>query len=188
MHRRHVLLLLGLSACSAPAAPTEMPPKASPTAPRNSAPNARPKDFAFTYTWREGTLPPPFHYSYIVEVKANGNGEVRYTPDYASPNTPTWVMPFASTPAQLDAFFALTREKGLYATVWKEPNPPPIGGSSSSLKVVADGKTFDVPSFVIESQSAAKTALSDAAKGMVDAQIWTDLTRMRDQYRKTPRG
>ena len=43
---------------------------------------AVPADFHLVYNWAEGSLPPPYHYAYVIEVEADGAGVIRMTADY----------------------------------------------------------------------------------------------------------
>lgn len=150
---------------------------------KDTGPKTRPADFALTYAWSAGSLPPPHHYSYEVRVAANGKGEVHYTPGYSGmQGIPTWVMPIALSPAQLDAYFELTRVKKLYATVWQEPKQVRVGGSSSTLHVTAAGQAYKIPSQQVPEQEAAAKAMLDGARELVPDKLWDELAELRKQF------
>ena len=146
-----------------------------------AAPVARPDDFSVTYDWYEGSLPPPYHYEYTVSIAADGAGQVVYTPDYPGGETPTWTEDFALDAAQLDALYAQVRDLGVLTTTWSEADDIPVGGSHSTLTIVASGKTIDIPAFparMAEQADSAKSAVYSA----VPAEIWDRLAAQRDQY------
>ncbi|HUT36408.1 MAG TPA: hypothetical protein VNE39_23175 [Planctomycetota bacterium] len=50
----------------------------------------RPADFGFRYDWREGSLPPPYHYEYTISVSPEGEGTIVFRPDYPEHDVPAW--------------------------------------------------------------------------------------------------
>ena len=58
--------------------------------PSTNEQNARPDDFGVEYEWREGSLPPPYHYEYTVIIKPSSQSEIVLTPDYPSITVPKW--------------------------------------------------------------------------------------------------
>lgn len=147
----------------------------------SSAPETRPADFSVRYDWWEGSLPPPYHYQFSVTIAPDGTGQVTYTPDYPSTDTPTWVETFALDEAQLDALYAQLRDLGVFATTWREAVDIPVGGSSSVLVITVEGASITVPAFperAVEQADAAKSAVYAA----VPAEIWDRLSAQRDQY------
>lgn len=76
-------------------------------------PAALPHDFALTYTWQEGSLPPPGHYEYTITLDHEGHGEVVLVPDYSFNSPPEWRETFSLTPAELDgAYRSLVKQIG----------------------------------------------------------------------------
>src|SRR5690242_15643215 len=106
----HALLLaaalLGGLACSV-FSPRPQPTAIGPTAasPTIDAPTERPADFTASYHWAEGSLPPPFHYEYTIDVAADGTVTLTYVPDYPNEGVPEWVETVSLDAAQLDALY-----------------------------------------------------------------------------------
>jgi hypothetical protein len=55
---------------------------------------APPADFSLRYTWRAGTLPPPYHYDYRIVLHADGSGKMIMVPNYPAPDVPMWEESF----------------------------------------------------------------------------------------------
>lgn len=164
--------LLGLAAATLACATLNVGP---------TAPETRPADFTVRYAWQEGSLPPPYHYSYTVSIAADGAGLVEYIPDYSFSDPPKWVETFTVTTDQLDALYTTLRSLDVFSTPWSETDDIPVGGSSSTLEVTASGTTYTVPAFPARAEADADAAKS-AVSAMVPGEIWARLTAQRDQY------
>ena len=146
--------------------------------------NARPADFKVVYDWQEGSLPPPYHYEYTITLEPDGQGQIVMVPDYAFSNPPTWTETFTVTPAQLDQFYRLLIDKGLFTQRWQAQADPPVGGSYDSLSITAHGKQITIPSFVIPAQAAAAEDISAALRALVPISLWDKLTTQREKYQQ----
>ncbi len=143
----------------------------------------KPADFNVQYNWVEGTVPPPYHYEYTVTVDAKGQGQVVMIPGYGpGEGVPTWTEPFQVQPADLDAFFKLLRDKGMFSTGWKARNDPPVGGSSDWLQVTADGKVYSIPSYVVAGQAQAAEEICAAARALAPQAVWDKLEAQREEF------
>lgn len=143
-----------------------------------------PDDLLITYEWREGSLPPPYHYEYSVRVQADGKGEVTMVPDYPGDGVPVWTEPFTLTPAQLDQLYAALVDKGLLSERWAEDQNPPVGGSSEHMSVVAAGRTIEIPAFVVPAQQSRAATLYLALRSFVPAPIFEGLEAKRAAYER----
>ena len=148
---------------------------------RTSVPSSRPDDFSVTYNWYEGSLPPPYHYEYMITIESDGAGLVTYTPDYPGADVPTWTEVFTLDSSQLDALYVQLRHLDVFATAWSETDDVPVGGSHSTLMILADGRTVDIPAFPAAAADQADGAKS-AVIAVVPGDIWDRLTAQRDQY------
>jgi hypothetical protein len=142
----------------------------------------RPADLAVVYRWREGTLPPPYHYEYSISVQPSGAGEIVMRPDYPSDEVPTWTEAFTLSPAQLDAFYAVLVAQGLFRENWRAEDVPPVGGSSDDVRITAHGRQVEIPSFVVQEQAARADAITAAVRALVPPAIWEKLTTQREEY------
>jgi hypothetical protein len=146
--------------------------------------NSRPADFKVVYDWQEGSLPPPYHYEYTITIEPGGQGQIVMVPDYAFSNPPTWTETFTVTPAQLDQFYRLLIDKGLFTQRWQAQSDPPVGGSYDSVSITAHGKQISIPSFVIHAQAAAAEDISIALHALVPPDLWGKLDTQRGQYQQ----
>lgn len=145
-------------------------------------PDSRPADLSVHYHWQEGSLPPPFHYEYNITLKPQGQGKVVLTPDYPSDNVPTWTETFTVSAAELDQFYQVLFNQGLFRQTWRAQAVPPIGGSSQSVTVMAHGLKIEIPAYVLPEQEAAAVAICSAVRALVPEAIWDKLDTQRQQY------
>jgi hypothetical protein len=151
----------------------------------NPTPNPldkRPADFAVTYEWQEGSLPPPYHYEYTIKIKPDGQGEIVMLPDYDTDATPYWIENFTVTPAALDQLYRLLIDQGLFTQRWQALSDPPVGGGYDFLRVTAHDRQIDIPPFVIPAQAAAAEAIGAAVRALVPQNMWDKLNAQREQY------
>lgn len=145
-------------------------------------PDTRPGDFTVLYEWQEGSLPPPYHYEYTIDIQPDGQGEVTMIPDYPSDTVPTWTEAFTVEQAKLDELYQLMVDKGMFSTKWQAQDMPPVGGGSDSLTVTAQGSDFHIPYFVIVRQATAASEIVSAVAALVPREVWDKLDAQREQY------
>lgn len=160
-----IAALLLLSSCAGDAA--EGPP---------------PADFSLRYDWREGSLPPPYHYEYSITIAADGSGMMTMVPDYPGPGVPVWEELFIVTPDEMDRLHDLMIEQGLLRERWRAQDNPPVGGSYASLKVTRAGRTIEIPAFPPDGQRERAAAIFAAVEAVVPQSIRDDLERRRAEY------
>ena len=141
-----------------------------------------PDDFLVVYQWREGSLPPPHHYEYSVEIHRDGVGVVTMMPDYEFNAPPKWTESVALEPEAIDRLYAALMSAHLASTNWKEDPRPPVGGGSGSLSVTLDGRNIEVPSFVSSGQRKDQESLAEAVRAAVPGALWEKLESMRQDY------
>ena len=147
-----------------------------------SAPAARPADFTVDYEWREGSLPPPYHYEYRMTISPAGKGHIVLTPDYPAAGAPKWTEDFQVAAKQLDQLYQALVQQGLFTRTWQALDPSPVGGSSQTLIVTAGGKRFTVQDYVVADQAAAAKAMYDAVNALAPKDAWDRLDAKREQY------
>jgi hypothetical protein len=172
MPTRHLLLLLALLpllACSlfSPEAPVD---------------TTRPADFSARYDWSEGSLPPPYHYEYIIHLDPSGAGLVEMVPDYPGDGVPIWTETFTVEPAALDAFYSQLVLAGAFSTQWREVDDAPVGGSHYAVTLTANGQTTEIPRFVVADQAAAQSTISEEFVALVPQAIWDKFDSQREAY------
>ncbi|HLT46298.1 MAG TPA: hypothetical protein VK002_03645 [Rubricoccaceae bacterium] len=161
---RSLLLALLLGACTA------VPPA------------DRPDDFAVRYDWNTGSLPPPYHYRHVIEVGPDGAGTATVTLSYGE--GPSRAVPFQLDAAALDALYADLHAEGLFSTTWREESDPPVGGSFGRVTATADGRTVEVPPFVVRGQRAAADRIAERIRAVVPASVQSDLDAWREEAQR----
>ena len=140
----------------------------------------RPADFAFRYRWREGSVPPPDHCEYTITVAADGQGTIVFYPDYPEEGVEPWREAFAVPAAELDALHEAMAEAGVFARRWESIEDPPVGGCLEWLEVVAEGRTWRVPSTLADPEPVQPVYA--AIRRLVPAGLWADLESRRAAY------
>ena len=141
-----------------------------------------PADLRLEYYWREGTVPPPYHYEYRVRVDASGNGEVLFHPDYPSEQPPEWREPFAVPPLELERLYRQMVEQEVLGREWA-PIPDteaPIGGSLESLEIVENAQRSQIPAAIVDAPRVK--ALYRIIRSLVPETTWKSLMNQREAY------
>lgn len=144
--------------------------------------NARPNDFSVLYQWKEGSLPPPYHYEYRIELSSSWQGKVIMIPDYPSVAVPIWTEAFVAQSVALDKFYQLMIDEALLTNIWQAQSSLLVGGSSESMTVTANGTIITIPAFILPQQASAATNIFTALKALVPQVIWDKLHVLRKDY------
>jgi len=145
---------------------------------------AVPKDFSIEYQWIAASMPPPYHYEFMIRVKALGEGEVVYWPDYPGPGTPEWKENFTFTQAQLEQLYQVMESNNLFAEKWQAQERHIVGGSHEFMTATANRKKIQIPAFVIPEQTDRVKKIYDALRVLPPKTIWTKLETRRQEYMK----
>jgi hypothetical protein len=149
---------------------------------QNQISMALPKDFALIYTYKNGTVPPPYHYEVAIRILPGKPAVYEFRPGYPGLETGAgvWKETFPLSDAEREALLKQLLSRGLNRT-WKTLASPPVGGGSATLKVTAGGRTVSVPSFprapddtvaqmlFVTAESAVPIALRKKLKARFDA-------------------
>ncbi len=134
--------------------------------------DAPPVDFSVTYEWWEGSLPPPYHYSYRITMDRTG-GVIRFVAGYAFQNPPTWTATFPVPEATRAELHARLSAAG--------PLPPAaeaaqsVGGSIASLEWSSGGRTVTLSSQGKGDKRPTFDDLAESVRRLVPAELWGDL-------------
>jgi hypothetical protein len=142
----------------------------------------RPADFSLVYEWREGSLPPPYHYETTISVAPDGAGTITLVPDYPGPDVPVWTEAFSLDTAALDSLYVRLAAEGAFSTRWRAQDDPPVGGSYHWLTLTTGGQQIEIPPFPIDSQADAADRIEAAVTSLVPADVWDSLHARREQY------
>jgi hypothetical protein len=155
-----------------------MKPSFTPTVP------GMPADFELEYQWQEGSLPPPHHYSYRILLRADGSGVVTMIPGYSFQQPPTWTEPFAIAAADLASLREFIRARGMPDRKWKTRDQHIVGDSHSSFRLLANGKTVNVSSQLVDSDRALYGEIVDAVRTRVPDALWSDLLSRLSKFQE----
>ena len=134
----------------------------------------RPADFGLRYDWREGSLPPPYHYEYTISVSPEGDGTIVFRPDYPEHGTPAWDEHFRVAEPLLDKLHKMVLERQVSAASWETaPDSAHVGGALEWLEVVAGGERHVVPSDLLHPE--AMEPVYAFIRGLVPEAIWARL-------------
>ena len=155
--------------------------------PSTNGQNARPDDFGVEYEWREGSLPPPYHYEYTVIIKPSSQSEIVLTPDYPSITVPKWTEFFKVEEQGLNDLYRVMVENGLFTRKWRQLDAAPVGGSNQTLVVTAQGKRIKVEDYLVPEQQVSAKVMYAAVQALVPRDIWERLKARRQQYMQEQR-
>jgi hypothetical protein len=134
-----------------------------------------PPDFALRYEWREGSVPPPYHYEYAIRLGPGAKGEVLFYPGYPQHNPPVWREDFAVSAEALAAVYQLIGRQGVFRRAWRQPERYTVGGSHSWLQVTVHGQTVTVPAVLAPEQAEAIAPVYEAIRALVGEELWRSL-------------
>ena len=133
------------------------------------------------YEWHEGSLPPPHHYEYRLEVGGD-EGRIEFSPDYPGDGRPKWVEPFVVDPDLVTRIVARLDEEGLLRSRWgRESGRSPVGGSVDWLELDLDGARYTIPSWVARGNDKAREIIVEI-RSLVPEPLWDELMRRRREY------
>jgi hypothetical protein len=160
-----------------------MPPSAKHVQPA-ALPASPPPDFALRYEWREGSVPPPYHYEYAIRVGPGAEAEILFYPDYPQHNPPVWREAFAVSPQALAGVYELVGRQGLFRRRWRQPERHTVGGSHSWLEVTAGGRTVTVPAALAPGQAQAIAPVYQAIRALVGDDLWRSLMARYEAFQQ----
>jgi hypothetical protein len=164
-----------------------MPPIAR--RPRPSAvPASSPPDFALRYEWREGSVPPPYHYEYAIRVGPGGQGEVLFYPDYPQHDPPVWREELTVGPESLARLHQLMDRQGVFRRSWRQPERHTVGGSHAWLEATAGGRTVTVAPALAPDQAKIIAPVYEAIRALVGEDQWRGLMARYEAFQQQSSG
>jgi hypothetical protein len=134
-----------------------------------------PADFAGTVEYGNGSVPPPYHFEWVVRFDAK-TVTVDWTPGYE--DVEPWTEAYEIDQAKRAALYADLRDIGVF-TFEDSPDEGLAGGSIGGVELVANGERHDTGS--LGTSRAGQDVLDEvvtAVKKVVPADMWT---RMEDK-------
>ena len=140
-----------------------------------------PGDLTLRYKWCEGSVPPPDHYEYAIEI-GPGGGRVDFCPDYPAEGVPVWGEEFRVVAGELESLHKLLIDKRMFREKWTEIENPPVGGSLEWLEISAQGARFSVPSTIEEAETVREVYV--AIRALVPDNVWAGLMARYERYQE----
>lgn len=146
----------------------------------NAGMTQHPIDFALRYEWNAGTMPPPYHYEYIIEIGPGPQGQITFYPNYRGEGVPEWRETFAVAEEGLDRLYGLMVDAGVLSRRWATMRDRPVGGDTEWLDVTAGGESVRIPA--LPEGGEALEPVYDAVRGLVPDEAWERLRAKRQAY------
>lgn len=143
-----------------------------------SAPSGMPDDFGGTVTYRNGTVPPPHHYEWRVDVDGT-SVTVTWLPGYDEAVAP-WTETVTVTPERRTRFHEDVRGRLDFEDA---EDGGVVGGPTGSFELVADGRTYS--SGDLGTSEDGQDALDDvrsAATALVPGEVWSSFEDKQEQW------
>lgn len=145
----------------------------------DDAPAEPPGDFAITVDHVDGSLPPPDHVEWTLRVDDDAQGKLDYTPDYPGAGVPTFSAQFdVEGAAMADLYDGLVDNDLLRSQ--DQSGAAPLGGTSVSATVTADGETHEIPAYA--DGGAPLRPVERLIHRLVPRQVWNDFAKRREAY------
>ncbi|MCL5986910.1 MAG: hypothetical protein M1371_10185 [Actinobacteria bacterium] len=145
------------------------------------------EDFSTTLYWDTGSLPPEYHYYYLITIGPGPEGRFDYQPGYGKPPAPDiWVMEFSVSFVKLNELYEFLNGNGLFRDSWEKVEPS-IGGSFYKITITANDKTYKVPpDFELKPKDSKKISeVADFVKNLVPENIWTDMEKRQKEFEES---
>ncbi len=139
------------------------------------------KIIRITYSFQEGSVPPPHYYEYEICLEKQ-KGLISYIPDYSADDVPVWQKLFSVKPGvwlQICEVF-----DALLETPWKQDVSPCIGGALEWVIVETIDGQEKIPTHLIQYQKELAAEGYQQLRLIVPQIIWEDLDLRRARYWK----
>ncbi|SDI06703.1 hypothetical protein SAMN05192558_101786 [Actinokineospora alba] len=143
-------------------------------------PSDLPEDFAGTFTYTKGSVPPKYHYEWTLTFTAT-DATVAWRPGYDEATQP-WTTTTPITAEARATFYRTLRDAGaLQATSTNRDGG--VGGSTGSLTVTADGETYGSPRLGTNRDNHdLLEAIHDAAVDLLPAAVWDEFEQRQQDW------
>jgi hypothetical protein len=167
---------LAIVVCLAMACESGVPPEHRP----RRMPDNMPDDFCVRSNFFGATVTPKYHCDYYIVLDAAVTDTISFHPDYESSSPPVWTETFDSPRDSLESVYALMLENDIFRSSWEPMPNPPIGGSTRSLEVVGDNRSFYIPPQVNDASAVEPVFVK--IDSLVPGEVWDTLWSRRDCY------
>lgn len=142
-----------------------------------------PEDFMIIYDWSAASVPPPYHYEYQILLHASGEGELRFTPDYPSIETPVWSAQYHLQEEDLGIIYSIIEEYNLLQAKWRRPARHIVGGEQAWCQIKAHRVTYTIPAELTLRDRVRAEKLYTAVKATLPPKTWDAIWKKYEDYR-----
>lgn len=146
-----------------------------------------PEDFSTKLYWDTGSLPPEYHYYYLITIGPGPEGRFDYQSGYGEPPAPDiWVAEFSVSFVKLNELYEFLDGNGFFRDSWEKVEPS-IGGSYHIINITANDKTYEIPpDFELNPEDSKKISeVADFVKNLVPENIWTDMEKRQKEFEES---
>jgi hypothetical protein len=141
-----------------------------------------PSEFIFEYHWQAGSMPPPYHYEYSVEINAKGEGTIHFSPDYPGVGSPHWTRYFTLPREELNTLYQDLDRSGAFSGKWKSADNHIVGGSLEWMSATVDGEVSSIPSTRTADSDHRASAIFKQIRSVIPPLIMNELIKLREKY------
>lgn len=135
-----------------------------------------------TYSFQEGSLPPPHHYEYEICLESH-LGLIRYIPDYPSNNVPIWQIPFPTEPGIWNQICEIP--SALMGSDMHHNDPACIGGAQEKVVIEFVDDHERTSTYLMQGQDKSMVDMYQKIRFVVPSAIWEELDLRRARYWRT---
>ena len=143
-----------------------------------------PQDFRIRYEWQAGSLPPPYHYEYTIQIGPAPEGEVEFRPDYSFNDPPVWTERFDVAEQDLTRLHELMADKGIFSKRWQPSEQVLVGGGAQWAEISANGKQYIIPSQLDPELTEKMGEMYEAIRALVPEATWKKLKVKHKDYER----
>ena len=152
-----------------------------------------PEDLTVRFYWNTPPLSPEYNYYYGITIGPGLKGLFEYQPGYPDtswePLSPdVWEVNFEVSQDQVDHLYQLLIENNLFKRRWEKTDEVAEGGSSSSIRIIANGREYDrIPNeSEIKPEDRKKVApVSKYLREIVPTNIWEEMEERQRQFEES---
>ncbi len=136
-------------------------------------------NLSLTLYFSNGSLPPPHHFHYRIDIDAEGAAELAYTRGYTNPpRTATYtVVPEILAALERQAR-ALAAVRDSFAAA--EALPRPIGGATTHARILLDGEELVLPTTFNQPHAGLLNDFYGQIRQSVPATVWKAVQQAAD--------
>jgi hypothetical protein len=148
-----------------------------------AAPERVPDDFGGTLTYRNGTVPPPYHYEWTLEVTGT-DAVIRWRPGYDDSVEP-WVTTVPLGAAGREKLYAGLRNAGAFSDFDDETDEGLAGGSTGRIMFTVAERKYESSLGHNKDSGRLLGDLHDAVTAAIPESVWQEFDRKQTEWGKT---